>query len=92
MACPALPLISTPVPVPGFPPNPTSILPFVGHVQGGGGCTGTFGSDCGGGLLADDDERDVEPDGGDKRITWPGWISDPSPKPFQRATSAGSLP
>jgi hypothetical protein len=43
MGWPILPFMSTPVPVPGFPPYATFILPFVGQTHGGGACAGIFG-------------------------------------------------
>ena len=69
-AWPVVPLINTPVPVPGWPPNSTLMRPRVGHDQAGGGCAGIFGSAFG--LGAGRDDALAVPDGGRKRICCPG--------------------
>ncbi len=90
-----MPLIRTPVPGPGFAPNSTLMRPLDGHAHLGDGCAGISGSGRDG--VRDVDELRVVvvralPLGGVRRMTCPGWISDPSPSPFQRASSSASWP
>ena len=63
MGCPTLPSIRTPVPVPGFPPNSTLILPLTGHPHSGGGCVGTLGNAFGAGPAVSGIASDQTPSG-----------------------------